>query len=665
MRSVAIALFLLVAAVAADVISWNHPSVPEPGQYVRFRGGRGLLSIAPVDGADFLVGQRFDISIELHSEDGNNKPSLTSFEATINNQPLDSFFNASYVTSPSQYASWTFTYFKDAKAAAQKASTTVYAARVALRGVHFSAAGSFDIVVKAGSETVEANWVVRAFPEKYAQNVILFIGDGMAPSMISAARFLSHPTTFGKFGDNKMTMEKLPSMGRVATNGYDSMITDSANSASAYNTGHKAMVNALGTYTDTSSDSNDDPKVETLAEIIRRERPEMCIGIVTTSNVQDATPAALFAHTRSRSDSTRITAQMLQGWSLQNTNWNWDVKAVRPDVVLAGGGAQFVTSGAFTNPDGTKVDYAAYEAAGYKVVNNATQMMAYTGSDPLLGIFVKQNLETFLDRNVYKSNLLNTNSDPRGGAFPNADQPNLDDMVKTAIALLERRCGSTGYYLMVEGASIDKSMHPLDFDRGLADLIEFDNAIKYAVEHTDERTAIIVTADHAQGFDVSGTVDRDYFVSQPKDEGYVAKRDAVGNYELAGWPNGVLDSEGRATKWENRFRLASGKVDSPGMKEDYKVVTTVKTGSPLARVPSVNQPLNGQTNYVANPDDARDGIEIGQTLTPTDATSVHTLQSVDIYCRMPSAIKHICSRAMDNIEVFYIMAEALGVGIQS
>ena len=127
--------------------------------------------------------------------------------------------------------------------------------------------------------------------------------------MISAARYISKKTKFGKFKDNFLSFEKLGTVGKIATNGLDSMITDSANSAAAYMSGQKGWVNSLNVYADTSSPTLDDAKVETIAEYIRRTRPGMCIGVVTTAAVQDATPASVWSHTRRRSDFPIITDQ--------------------------------------------------------------------------------------------------------------------------------------------------------------------------------------------------------------------------------------------------------------------------------------------------------------------------------------------------------------------
>ena len=112
--------------------------------------------------------------------------------------------------------------------------------------VSFKKAGNIDIEVKDGSQERKANYVVtNEKAKKTAKNVILFVGDGMSLQAREIARILSKGITEGKYND-LLNMEKLDNMAIITTSGYDSIVTDSANSASAYATGHKSVVNAMG-----------------------------------------------------------------------------------------------------------------------------------------------------------------------------------------------------------------------------------------------------------------------------------------------------------------------------------------------------------------------------------------------------------------------------------
>ena len=121
----------------------------------------------------------------------------------------------------------------------------------------------------------------------------------------------------------------MPHMALVATAGSDSIITDSANAASAYATGHKTAVNAMGVYADRTASPFDDPRVETITSLAKR-RLGMGIGIVTNTEIEDATPAAMVAHTRRRAAYDEIVEQFF---------------AARPDVLMGGGAANFLPQG--------------------------------------------------------------------------------------------------------------------------------------------------------------------------------------------------------------------------------------------------------------------------------------------------------------------------------
>ncbi|KAJ3048313.1 hypothetical protein HK097_010684 [Rhizophlyctis rosea] len=680
-------LFVTAVALAgAAQAAINPASVPEIGQLNRYRAAPrdSLLSVVPVDAAEFLVGQHFDISVELHNVgNGTVYPDLSKLDAKINGQSLTSFFGKQYTPKEN----WNFTYFENNAARDIKKPTPVGVTRLSLRSVKINKAGSYKLTLKAGNQKVEANWIVRGFSQRKAQNLVLFIGDGMAPSMISAARYISRKTAFGKFGDNFLEMEKLGTIGKVATNGIDAILTDSANSASSYHTGHKTWVNAMGVYSDTSAGTLDDPKVETLAEIIRRERPGMCIGIVSTAEVQDATPAAVFAHTRRRSDKAIITDQAINPFNGTGSGKTWDVKPVVPDVLLGGGGEFFCAGQAGCASLNKEDYYAKYQAKGYQIVKNKDELKNYKGTKPLLGIFTKNNLDTWLDRNVYPDNLLISKSSPNGDGTTATKQPGLEEMTMTAIKTMDKRC-KDGWFLMAEGAAVDKSMHPLDFDRGLSELLELDRTVKAVKDHDAKnykgKTAIIVTADHAQGYDVFGSVDTQYFNAQPNNDDnklpegqfsesqrslQVQKRLAIGNYGDAGWPSLVVDDKtGLPIKWEERFKLAGGKIDGPQHTENFQLHVPAPGSNPLSRSPAVTDAaltaVFGTAVAVQNPNATLEphGIDYNPNLLPGDTQSVHTLQAVDLYCGGPDNWKWACAKPMDNTEVFFIMADALGLG---
>ncbi|KAI9203856.1 alkaline-phosphatase-like protein [Polychytrium aggregatum] len=670
---------LAVSAVAAQY----QPSNPTPGQFSRYRAlpQGSNLAVVPVDGAEFVTGQHFDISIELHNDGNAASPSVDGIIAEINGVPMDQFFGTSWTTQ-----TWNFTYSKDASEyfANPPKTTPVGVTRLALRDIALPTTGDFNVTIAVGKERVSASWSTRNYCKPLAKNTVMFIGDGMAPAMISAARFISRPTKFGKFakGAGFLNLENLGSVGKVSPNGIDSIITDSANSAAAYHTGQKGWVNALNVYADTSADTLDDPKVETLAEMLRRLRPNVCVGVVTTSALWDATPAAVFSHTRRRSDSLVIAGQALNG--ANSTKYPWSAPPVRPDVFLGGGGNAWCKGASPCNA--TTGYYADYTNAGYTFVSDKDQLSSYQGNGPLLGVFTNGHMETWIDRNLWTENLDTKKNSPflTGSALK---QPNFDDMVMKAINLMDARC-SEGWFLMAEAASIDKMMHPMDYDRGLADLLELDRTVKKVVDHDAAhypgQTAILLTADHAQGYDVWGTVDTKFFNNQPTSDSsildgqtgvqssdyslQIQKRMAIGEYDFAGWMDIVIDANGNPTNWQGQYKLAGGKVDGPQSRDNFQIRKNNVKGNPLGRNPAVsNKALTGlfQKQYPnvavnsVDPDEP-EGLNFNGRNSGGEVTSVHTLQAVDLYCNAP--IARLCRRAVDNTEVFQILAQSLGLG---
>ncbi|KAI8917421.1 alkaline-phosphatase-like protein [Entophlyctis helioformis] len=503
--------------------------------------------------------------------------------------------------------------------------------------------------------------------------MVLFIGDGMATSMISAARYVSKKSTFGKFGDNLLEIEKLGTIGKVMTNGIDAMITDSANSAAAYNSGHKGWVNALNVYVDTSDDGLDDPKVETIGEYIRRTRPGMCIGVVTTTDIQDATPAAVYAHTRKRGQFDVITDQLINPFKPTSGNMTWDPKPARPDVILGGGGSSFcIKSDSKPSCQGTTTNYYdLFAKAGYQVVNNKDQLAAVKDDAPVLGIFNSNNMNYWLDRHVFTDNV-KSSGNPDGSGTGATNQPDLEQMAMTAVKVMSKKCND-GFFLMVEGGLIDVGMHNMDYDRGLSELLELDRTVaavnKWAKENGDN-TGMMVTADHAHAYDVYASIDTQYFNSLPNDDKnilgdadrglQIQKHLAIGEYAEAGWVDSVMDENGLPTKWNGRYRLASGKVDGPQLRENWQVRTSPRSAATQDRS-LANKIPGAPTVMVANPAEPA-GINRGSMVTPGNYRSVHSLQGVDLYCGGPWYFRRNCARVIDNTEVFFIMADALGLG---
>lgn len=376
------------------------------------------VRILPVDTAKFWAGARFDFDVEV-----SGAKNLENVKVDINGVPADKFFG---------------------KNAVQKTlDNGVVSYRI--DQVSFPKTGDITVTASANDNGVVSTStakykVVNEKAVKRAKNVILFIGDGMSLQAREIARILSKGMTNGKYND-LLAMEKLDHNAVITTSGYDSLVTDSANSASAYATGHKSVVNAMGVYEDSTKDPLDDPKVENLSEILKRTRG-MSIGIITQAESTDATPAAIIGHTRRRA-----------------------------------------------NQD--------FKDKGYIFVSTSKEMMAAPSDKPLLGLFHTGTMNVYIDREMLK------NPKVLKGF---TDQPNLMNMTEKSLDILSKN--PNGFFAMIEGASIDKHLHVMDWQRAAYDTIEFDKSIEYAENWAKEHgndTLIIVVADHAHGISISGT----------------------------------------------------------------------------------------------------------------------------------------------------------------
>lgn len=419
------------------------------------------VRILPVDNAKFLAGARFDFDVEVSKAEN-----LKHVDITINNQPADKFFG------------------KELKVTNLDNGVTSYR----VNDVDFSKVGSYTVQASAtddtGRKVIQARYtVVKDKAPRQAKNVILFVGDGMSLQAREMARILSKGMTNGKYND-LLAMEKLPHNCLITTSGYDSLTTDSANSASAYATGHKSVVNAMGVYEDSTADPFDDPRVENITEIVKRSRG-MSVGIITQAESTDATPAAMVGHTRRRANQDYLASEYLEDYH-------------RPDVIMGGGLQRYIPQGeeGSKRHDNQNV-VQEFKDKGYTYATTSKEMMAAPSDKPLLGLFHKGTMNVYIDREMLK------NPEVLGKY---TDQPNLVNMTKKSLDILSRN--PNGFFAMIEGASIDKQLHAMDWQRATYDTIEFDKAVEYAQkwnkEHGDN-TLIIVVADHAHGASITGT----------------------------------------------------------------------------------------------------------------------------------------------------------------
>src|SRR5258706_2095583 len=287
-----------------------------------------------------------------------------------------------------------------------------------IRDTALTKAGKYVVEATANGSTASVTWNVFDTPRAQAKNVILFIGDGLTIAHRTAARILSKGLIEGSYG-GELAIDDMPYMALVSTSGTDSVVTDSANSMSAYTTGNKTCVNAMGVYCAKNKNTLQHPRVETIAEIVKRLRG-MSIGVVTNTEIEDATPAGMVAHTRQRADYDDIVKMFF---------------AVQPEVIMGGGSPNFlpVSAGGKRTDN---VDYLnSFTDAGYKLVSTKTELAAAGGAGKLIGLFNAGNLEGVLPRFFPKKGTLAEFADSAALTDQGPEAPHLPSQHDNGVAL--------------------------------------------------------------------------------------------------------------------------------------------------------------------------------------------------------------------------------------
>lgn len=381
---------------------------------------------------------------------------------------------------------------------------------------------------------------IATIGNKNAKNVILFLGDGMGDSEITVARdylkganghfdgldAVGQPsalddvqagtgqyTTFsvgngskdsavGKDGDGKLVAN--PNPGKLTP------VTDSSASGSAWATGTKTYNNAV----DVDIYGNPQLNLFELAKAAGK-----ATGNVTTAEIQDATPAVLESHSSERAcygpqgktdgTSNNASKQCLINQLKENGgigSISEQLLDTRADVTIGGGSKYFrqtVQGGEYKG----KTVWEQAKEMGFQTVENdpaAMNALQYKDGQPVLALMSDGNMPTKF--NPSKA----TDKDPAKDANPTVCTPNADwlgnqgsslkDMTKKALDLLNDNPNGqkNGFFLQVEGASIDKQDHAGNACGQIGETDDFDQAIAYAMQNVDlTNTLVIVTADHA------------------------------------------------------------------------------------------------------------------------------------------------------------------------
>jgi alkaline phosphatase len=337
-----------------------------------------------------------------------------------------------------------------------------------------------------------------------AKNVIFFLGDGMGPTVITAARIYKAKE------EGLLNFERIERVARIKTYSQDAQTTDSAPSMGSYMTGVKIQNEVISMSSDTRAsapkkDAHGNLTIDTCAAGNGAPAPTilelakahgMAVGAITTTEATHATPASTYAHSCHRNSGYAIAVQAVPGGAGYNAALGDGL-----DVLMGGGRHHFTPYNAQNNPKG-RADgrdlLAEFAAHGYTVATDRAQMAEAKPGRKFVGLYAKQDhLAYELERSA---------RNPRGEA---ATQPSLSEMTDKAISLLS--ANSAGFFLMVEGGKIDHALHDSNVKNALVDLIAFDDAIQTAIDRMARldpglhNTLIVVTADHDHTLAFNGT----------------------------------------------------------------------------------------------------------------------------------------------------------------
>ncbi|MDT0541778.1 MULTISPECIES: alkaline phosphatase [Streptomyces] len=326
-----------------------------------------------------------------------------------------------------------------------------------------------------------------------AKNVILLIGDGMGDSEITLAR----DYTVGANG--RLNMDKFPLTGAYTTyavhaDGTPDYVTDSAASGTGWATGVKTVNGRISKTPDT------DKAVPTILE--QAQKNGYATGSVTTSELTDATPAVLASHVTDRScqgpaDMAKCpTDTIAKGGPGSIAEQSVSHKV---DVLIGGGKQRFdqkITDGAYKGQTVTE----QAQKLGYQVVTDSAGLKSAKAGKPVLGLLSSGNVPT--EWTGKAAAVGGTGPQRCVTSNPNrpSTTPSLADSATKAIDLLEakQKGSGKGFFLQIEGASIDKQDHAADPCGQIGETAAFDRAVKvardYAAKHPD--TLVVTTADH-------------------------------------------------------------------------------------------------------------------------------------------------------------------------
>jgi len=307
--------------------------------------------------------------------------------------------------------------------------------------------------------------------ESTPKNIIVFIGDGMGISTITAGRIFVGQEMGQKGEEHELSFDKFPQLALIKTYNTNAQVPDSAGTATAILSGYKTNIGAVNVRPDPSLDKMflEGCGGDTLPTLTDQAKAaQKSVGVISTARLTHATPAAMYSHTVSRdieADRDLIDPFDYDGCqSISHQLIESDV-----DIALGGGSKEFTDE----------------QLAGWpgKRVSTKADMLAAPADARILGLFNRSHMSYEADR-------------------AETEEPSLAEMTTFTMDRLSK--DKDGYVMMVEAGRIDHAHHGTNAYRALKDLQALDDAVAAAVAKADKDTLILVTADHSHVFTMAG-----------------------------------------------------------------------------------------------------------------------------------------------------------------
>lgn len=488
---------------------------------------------------------------------------------------------------------------------------------VVAQAAMFSPRQSNDSYYEAAHAAVSARAAERGAGR--AKNVILFVGDGMGVSSVTAGRIFAGQQK-GLDGESyRLAMDQLPYSAMVKTYTHDAQVADSAPTAAAMTTGVKSANGTIGVTQDATARNcatqaaNGTDSLWGIAE-----DAGLATGVVSTARLTHATPAATYAVSVDRNWEADVNlddaarAGGCRDIARQFVEWGHGDGF---EVAMGGGRANFLPAAV---TDMEYEDRTGARSDGRNLVDEwvagGSDRAFVSDSEEFLAIDFDSDVQVF---GLFEPSHMQYEADRDQGA---GGEPSIAEMTRAAITRLSR--DEDGFVLMVEAGRIDHAHHAGNAARALADLAALDEAVAAAVEMTDpEETLIVVTADHSHTLVIQGYPGRNNPIL-----GFVL-------YPGIGEPAKAADGKPYTTL---AYANGPGAICFGGDDEE---------GGDCER-PDLQE---------VDPED----VDFRQQATVPMSSETHAGEDVSLYASGPGA--NLFSGTIEQNEIFHVMAQSLGL----